>query len=481
MKTLLLNPPSFENFDGGAGARYPATREVTAFWYPTWLAYPAGLIKESRLFDAPAQGIKPDSMAGIAGDFDFIVIFTSTPGFGNDVRFAEMLKEHKPAARIAFVGPHVTVLPEESLKAAPAIDFVARREFDHAIADFARGKRLEEIEGISFRKNGRIIHNPDRPLVEDLDSLPFVVEIFKRDLDYERYSIPFLLHPYVSFYTSRGCPARCTFCLWPQTMSGHRWRTRSIGNVVAEVKRTLELFPRAREIFFDDDTFTWNKDRVLDICRNVKPLKFTWSCNARVNTDIETIREMKKSGCRLLVVGFESGDPQVLKNIRKGATVEQALAFMKNCKSTGIEVHGDFQIGHPGDTPETIERTIRFAMKLDPNTIQVSVSHPYPGTHFFNYLNDNGYIISDVMTDGHGHQLPNIKYPGLSPEEIVRSVADFYGRFYFRPRIILRIVKKAFFIRNERKRLYNEAREFLRFRARSRDFLNTVKQKNQLL
>jgi len=478
MKTLLLNPPSFENFDGGAGARYPATREVTTFWYPTWLAYPAGLIRESRLVDAPAHGLSPETTVRIAGDFDFIVIFTSTPGFGNDLRFAQMLKEHRPAARIAFVGPHVTVLPEESLNASEAIDFVARREFDYAIAEFAGGKRLEEIEGISYRKNGRIIHNPERPLVEDLDSLPFVVEIFKRDLEYERYTIPFLRHPYVSFYTSRGCPARCTFCLWPQTMSGHRWRTRSTGNVIDEVRRTVELFPLAREIFFDDDTFTWNKGRVLEICRKLKSLKVAWSCNSRVNTDLETIRLMKEAGCRLLVVGFESGDPHVLKNIKKGATVEQSLAFMKDCRKAGMEVHGDFQIGHPGESPETIEKTIRFAMQLDPNTIQVSVSHPYPGTEFFNYLQDNGYIVSNVMTDSGGYQLPNIKYPGLTPEEIVRSVADFYGRFYFRPRIILRIVKKALFIRNERKRLYNEAREFFKFRARNREYLKTLKLKN---
>lgn len=478
MKTLLLNPPSFANFDGGAGARYPARREVTTFWYPTWLAYPAGLIRESRLLDAPAHGLDPEQTARIAGDFDFVVIFTSTPGFGNDARFAEMLKEQRPGVVIAFVGPHVTVLPEESLKACRAIDFVARREFDYTVAEFARGKALDEIDGISYRKNGRVVHNPDRPLVEDLDGLPFVVEIFQRDLDYERYSIPFLRHPYISFYTSRGCPARCTFCLWPQTMSGHRWRTRTVGNVMAEVNRTLELFPRVREIFFDDDTFTWNRDRVMDICRRLKPLKVTWACNARVNTDLETIRAMKNSGCRLLVVGFESGDPHILKNIKKGATVEQARAFMKNCKSAGIEVHGDFQIGHPGDTPETIERTIRFAMELDPNTIQVSVSHPYPGTEFFKYLQENGYIVSDVMTDGSGRQLPNIKYPELSPEQIVSSVTDFYGRYYFRPRIILRIVKKALFIRNERMRLYNQGREFLKFRASSREFLNKAKQNN---
>ena len=475
MKTLLLNPPSFEKFDGGAGSRYPARREIHSFWYPTWLGYPAGLIRDSRLLDAPSHGVKPEETVRIARDYDFVVIFTSTAGFQSDVHLAENMKDSKPSIKISFVGPHVTVLPEESLKASSAIDFVVRKEFDFAVAEFAWGKKLEEIIGISFREKGRIFHNPDRPLIEDLDSLPFVVEIFKRDLDITKYNIPFLHHPYISFYTSRGCPALCTFCLWPQTMCSHRWRTRSSDNVVAEVKRALELFPEARELFFDDDTFTWQQSRVLELCKKLKPLKFTWSCNSRVTTDFETLRAMKEAGCRLLVVGFESGDPTILENIKKGATIEQAVAFMKNCKRLGLTVHGDFQIGHPGETRETIKRTIRFAMKLDPETIQVSMSHPYPGTEFYQYLQDRGYFISAKMTDEQGHQLPNFQYPGLSKEEILKAVEDLYARYYFRPRIIFRIVRRALFDGNERQRLYQEGKEFLRLRAKRKVFIYSCK------
>jgi hopanoid biosynthesis associated radical SAM protein HpnJ len=473
MKTLLLNPPSFEKFDGGAGSRYQATREITSFWYPVWLAYPAGLINGSRLLDAPAHAVTPDETIRIARGYDFVVLFTSTPGFKSDIRLAEMMKEAKPQIKIAFVGPHVSVQTEESLNASPAIDFVARREFDYSVAEFAWGKKIEEIEGISFRKNGRIVHNPDRPAIEDLDALPFVVEIFKRDLDFKKYNIPYLLYPYVSYYTSRGCPAHCTFCLWPQTMSGHRWRTRSSDNVVAEVKRALTLFPEAREIFFDDDTFTWNKSRVLELCERLKPLKFTWSCNSRVTTDYETLKAMKEAGCRLFVVGFESGDPTILRNIKKGATIEQALAFVKNCKRVGITVHGDFQIGHPGETRETIERTIQFAMELDPQTMQVSMSVPYPGTEFYRYLQEHGYLSAVDMTDELGHQLPNLQYPGLSREEIVEAVENFYARYYFRPRIIFRIVRRAVFDGCERKRLYKEAREFFQLRAKRKKFVHS--------
>jgi hopanoid biosynthesis associated radical SAM protein HpnJ len=471
MKTLLLNPPSFEKFDAGASSRYQARREITSFWYPVWLAYPAGLIRESRLLDAPSHGVSPEETVAISREYEFIVFYTSTPGFKSDLRLAEMMKAHRPEVKIAFVGPHVTVRTEESLRASEAIAFIARKEFDYSVSEFARGKRLEQIEGISFRKDGKVVHNPERPPIENLDALPFAVEVYKRDLDITRYNIPYLHHPYVSFYTSRGCPAQCTFCLWPQTISGHRWRTRSSDNVAAEVKRALELFPESKEIFFDDDTFTWQKARVLELCERLKALRFTWSCNARVDAEYETLKAMKEAGCRLLIVGFESGDPAVLKNIRKGATVEQAFSFMKNCKSLGLLVHGDFQIGHPGETRETIERTVRLAMELDPETIQVSISHPYPGTQFYDFLEKHGYLTAAEMTDELGHQLPNIRYPGLGREEIVQAVDDFYARYYFRPRVAFRIVRRALFDGRERKRLYREAKEFFQLRARRKRFV----------
>ena len=271
MKTLLLNPPSFEMFDGGAGSRYPATREILSFWYPVWLAYPAGMIKDSRLLDAPSHGIHPEETIAISKDYEFLALFTTTPGFKNDVRLARLIKEANPAIKIAFVGPHVTIQSEQSLKACSAIDFVVRREFDYPLTEYASGKKLEDIAGISYRKNGQIIHNQDRPSIEDLDALPFAVDVYKRDLDMTRYDIPFLKHPYVSFYTSRGCPALFTFCLWPQTMSGHPWRTRSIPNVVDEVRRCLEYFPQAKEIFFDDDTLPWAKDRPIELSKALKP------------------------------------------------------------------------------------------------------------------------------------------------------------------------------------------------------------------
>ncbi|HFB98725.1 MAG TPA: radical SAM protein, partial [Bryobacterales bacterium] len=324
MRTLLLNPPSFEKFDGGASSRWPATREIESYWYPVWLCYPAGMLPDSKVVDAPPHGLTVEDVAAMAGDFELLVLFTSTPGYDVDVRIAGMMKDANPKLKVCFVGPPVTVEPERCLRESLAIDFVIRREFDYQIVDYANGKPLEEIPGASFRKNGQIVHNPEAPPIEDLDALPWVTKVYKRDLDFRRYNVPFLLHPFVAFYSSRGCPAQCTFCLWPQTHSGHRWRLRSAADVAAEAKWAWENFEGLREIFFDDDTFNYNKRRTLEICEHLGPLGITWSCTSRVTTDYETLKAMKGAGCRLMIVGYESGDPQILKNIKKGATVDMA-------------------------------------------------------------------------------------------------------------------------------------------------------------
>jgi len=466
LKTLFLNPPSFENFDGGAGSRWPATREIESYWYPVWLAYPTGMLEGARLLDAPPHHVSGEETINIAKDYEFLVLFTSTPGFPGDIRLAQAIKNANPRIKIAFVGPHVSVLPEKSLNECAAIDFVCRKEFDYAVTDYAKGKPLEEIAGVSYRKDGKVIHNPDAPQIQDLDSLPHVTEVYKRDLDVTRYNVPFLLHPYVSLYTTRGCPAQCTFCLWPQTLSGHPWRKRSSDDVAAEMAKAKQLWPDVKEFFFDDDTFNIQKARTIELCAKLKPLGLTWSCTSRVTTDFETLKAMKEAGCRLLIVGYESGDPQILKNIKKGATVERARQFTKDCHKLGLVIHGDFILGLPGETRETINNTIAFAKELDVETIQVSVAQASPGTALYDYAVKNGFMVStSKMVDEGGHQLAHIQYPGLPADVILSEVHRFYDEYYFRPKAAFRILRKAAFNGDERRRLYKEAKTFLKLRS----------------
>ena len=466
LRTLFLNPPSFENFDGGAGSRWPATREIESFWYPVWLAYPAGMLEGSRLLDAPSHHVSGEQTIEIAKQYEFLVLFTSTPGFPGDILLANAVKAVNPKIKIAFVGPHVTVLPEKSLRDCPAIDFICRKEFDYAVTDYAKGKPLEEIAGASFLKDGKIVHNPDAPQVQNLDDLPHVTEIYKRDLDVTNYNVPFLLHPYVALYTTRGCPAQCTFCLWPQTLSGHPWRKRSTDDVAREMANASKFWPNVKEFFFDDDTFNIQGARTIELCEKLKPLNLTWSCTSRVTTNYETLKAMKEAGCRLLIVGYESGDPQILKNIKKGATVERAREFTRDCHKLGLVIHGDFILGLPGETHRTINNTIAVAKELDVETIQVSVAHAYPGTELYDYVVQNGFMVSNgTMVDKGGHQLAHIQYPGLSTDEVLTAAHRFYDEYYFRPKTVFRILKKAAFDGHERKRLYKDAKSFLKLRS----------------
>src|SRR6266550_6935278 len=466
LKTLFLNPPSFENFDGGAGSRWPATREIESYWYPVWLAYPAGMLEGSRLLDAPPHHVSAEETLKIIKDYEFVVLFTSTPGFPGDIRLAEAMKDANPQLKVAFVGPHVSVLPERSLRECPAIDFVARKEFDYSVVEFAQGKPPAGIAGISYRKNGSVVHNPDRPQITDLDALPDVTDVYFKDLDPRRYTVPFLKYPFVALYTTRGCPAQCTFCLWPQALSGHPWRKRSTDKVAAEMAKAKEYWPWVKEFFFDDDTFNIQKARTIELCQKLKPLKLTWSCTSRVTTDYETLKSMRDAGCRLLIVGYESGDAQILKNIKKGATLERARQFTKDAHKLGLVIHGDFILGLPGESRETIKNTMAFAKELDVETIQVSVAHAYPGTELYDFATKNNFIVKgNQMVDAGGHQMVQVEYPGLPAAEVMEMVHKFYDEYYFRPKAAYRILRKAVFNNSERKRLYKEARAFLKLRA----------------
>jgi hopanoid biosynthesis associated radical SAM protein HpnJ len=467
LKTLFLNPPSFEKFDGGASSRWPATREIESYWYPVWLTYPAGMLEGSRLVDAPPHHISWWEVIALLKDYEFLVLFTSTVGWDGDQGMAELIKETYPTIKIAFVGPPVTTSPDKALNECAAIDFICRREFDLSIVEFANGKPLNEIMGISYKDStGVMQHNPDRAQLspEQLDEMPWATEIYHRDLDVTKYSVPFLLHPFISLYTTRGCPAQCTFCLWPQTLSGHAWRKRSTDDVVAEMKQAKELFPHVKEFFFDDDTFNIQAIRTIELCEKLKPLGLTWSCNSRVTTDYETLKAMKEAGCRLLIVGFESGDPQILKNIKKGATVERARNFVKNCKALGLVIHGDFILGLPGETKGSIRNTIKFAKELDCETIQVSIAHAFPGTELFDFVEKNGFITNKKMEDGDGHQMAHIEYPGLPTDYVMEMVHKFYDEYYFRPKAAFRIIWKAI-VNRDLSRLYTEARSFMQLRA----------------
>ncbi len=474
MRTLFLHPPSVEGFDGGAGSRYQVRREIRSFWYPTWLAQPAALVPGSKLVDAQPARLTLADVLPLAREYDLAVLHTSSPSFPGDVRVAEALKRENPALRIGFVGAKVAVEPEPSLQASEAIDFVAREEFDFTIAEIAEGRALGTIDGVSFRDaNGRITHTPDRAILEDMDRLPFVTEVYKRDLRVENYFSGYLKHPYVSFYTGRGCRSKCTFCLWPQTVGGHRYRTRSAEHVLEEVALIPKYFPQAQELFFDDDTFTDNAPRAETIARGIGKLGITWSCNAKANVSYETLKVLRENGLRLVVVGYESGNDQILINIKKGVRLDIARRFTRDCHALGIKIHGTFILGLPGETRETIQQTIEFAKEMNPHTIQVSIASPYPGTYMYKQAMDNGWMESDggaaALINDRGVQMSALSYPHLNRTEIFDSVETFYKRFYFRAGKIAEITSEMVRSPQMMKRRLLEGVDFARFLSRRRE------------
>jgi len=466
LKTVFLHPPSFDGFDGGAGARYQAKREVRSFWFPTWLAQPAALVPDSVLIDAPTDGLTLADVMPRAKDADLVIMHTSSPSFASDARVAEQLKAANPRMLIGLVGAKVAVDPDGSLASAPAVDFVCREEFDYTCLEVSQGKPFGEIAGLCYRAaDGKVIHTPARAPIEDMDALPWVAPVYKRNLKIENYFIGYLKHPYVSFYTGRGCKSRCTFCLWPQTVGGHRYRVRSPANVIGEVAWIQKNMPQVREIFFDDDTFTDLLPRAEEIARGLGKLGVTWSCNAKANVPYDTLKIMRDNGLRLLLVGYESGNQKILHNIKKGMRVDVAKRFAKDCRELGIVTHGTFILGLPGETKETIEETIRFAIEINPHTIQISLAAPYPGTFLYKQALENHWLVdenAELLTE-RGTQLASLNYPHLSHTEIFKSVDDFYKRFYFRAPKIAAIAGEMVRSPETLRRRLREGVEFFRF------------------
>ena len=477
-KTLFLQGPSFDGYDGGAGARYQMKREVKSFWYPTWIAQPAAMVPGSKLIDAPAHDLSWDDIAHEFDDRELVILHTSTPSFRQDVQTAELIKARNPACMVGFVGAKVMIEDEKSLKASDAIDFVCREEYDFTCVELAEGKPLAEIDGITWRAaDGAIVRNKDRAQIKDMDVLPMVSPIYRRDLDLTKYFGGYQRHPYVSFYTGRGCKSRCTFCLWPQTISGHRYRHRSVPKVIEEVKYVLKEMPEIKEIFFDDDTLADAHDFVVELSGELAKLGFgkpgfpvTWGCNAKANVPQPVLKAMKQGGCRVLLVGYESGNQQILHNIKKGLRTDVARKFTKDAHALGLTIHGTFILGLPGETLETIEETIRYAIELNPHTIQVSLAAPYPGTFLYKQATENGWFDGSdhLLTDG-GNQIAQLSYPHLSSAVIFDKVEEFYKRYYFRPRKIAAIMGEMVRDWDMMKRRLREGVEFFDFLRRRKE------------
>lgn len=452
MKILFLNPP-FKDGRFSRASRSPAITKSGTLYYPIWLAYAAGLLEkesfEVKLVDAPAAGLSKNDSLKIAVGFnpDLVVIDTSTPSIYSDIEMGALIKDAVKDAFIILVGTHPSALPGETLDLSRAIDAVAIGEYDYTIRDLARilnnGKDLKSIAGISYRDGDSIIHNGRRPLVEDLDGLPFVSSVYKRHLDVRDYFFAASYYPFVMILTGRGCPFGCSFCLYPQVFHSRKCRFRSPDNVADEFEYIKTELPHVKEIGIEDDTFTVDKERTMRICEALirRKVRIPWYAAARADLDFETMVIMKKAGCRLLIVGYESGSQEILDNIHKGIKLEAMARFNEDAKKAGLLVHGCFIVGGPGERSDTVFETINFAKGLQCDTVQFFPLMVYPGTEAYEWAMEKGYVkaedFSDWATDEGLHNTV-LNTDNLSGEDLIHFCNYARRQFYLRPSYISR-------------------------------------------
>jgi radical SAM superfamily enzyme YgiQ (UPF0313 family) len=475
----MLNPPYFPKFS--RPQRSPGVTKSGTLYYPMFLAYATGVLEREGfpvdLIDCPAEEITLNGLLNRGKESypQLIVMDTSTPSIQNDMDVCKALKQALPGVVTVMVGTHVSALGAETLQACPELDIYCHDEYDFTVLDIARwvegGKNpadLEKIQGIGYRKDGQPVQTPVRPLFNNLDSLPFVSEVYKKHLHIEKYFNPNALPPMVTILSSRGCPYQCIWCIYPQTVNGRKVRNRSIENVVEEMAYIEKTFPQAKSIFFEDDTLTANKKRCKEMADLImeKGIKISWSANARADVDYETLLEMKRAHCRMVCVGFESGNQEVLNNMKKGITLEKAKQFMKDARKAGILVHGCFMAGNPGETPQTLQETLNYALELKPDTAQFYPVMVYPGTEAYEWYRSRGYLnvkhYSDWLT-AEGLHNTVISLPGLPARDLVEWCDNARRTFYLRPGYIFSKLKQAITHPREIGRLARASKTFVKY------------------
>lgn len=449
MKVFFINPPFKAEFGKfSRESRSPCITKSGALYYPLWLIYAAALVEKNgfdiEFLDAPATPLdEKHSLEVISQKCDGVKLFvldTSTPSIYSDINFGAKLKDMCPEAFVLLVGTHPSAVPEETLSINNKIDAVARHEFDYTVLNLAKCLRdhgeLSFVHGLSYINNGECIHNPDTRFIDNLDEIPFAAEFIKKHLNYRDYFFAASAYPEIQIFTGRGCPARCSFCVYPQTMHGHRYRLRSAQNIIAELKFIAKEFHDVKEIVIEDDTFTSNKSRVIEICNLIIQeglhKRFRWLCNARVNLDLETMKLMRAAGCRLIIPGIESTSQQILNNIHKGTNVSEIKAYIANAKIAGLLVHACYMVGNEGETRETMMSTLRDALTFKTDTAQFFPLLPYPGTEAFKWAKANGYINGkyDEYCKEDGTLNCVLNLPELSSQDLV-DFCDFARKKYY--------------------------------------------------
>jgi len=459
VKILLANPPCkisidsmWERYFVRAGSRWPystikkKTESPFNLPFPFFLAYAAALLSQ--------DGFKVESIDGVALDCsideflkrickvmpDLIVLETATPTFDYDLLLVKKIKKGIPEAKILVVGPHASFFAKELLQSYPEVDYAIRGEYEIALQQFCRqfraGKNLADILGLVYRSGGEVIVNEYAPLIDPLDKLPYPAWDFFPTRSSPNMTIYWdalcQYKPSVQMHSSRGCPYRCYFCLWNQVMYRcGKYRTFSPSRVVNEMSKVISKFG-AKEIYFDDDDFTVSRKHVQGICAEIKRrnLNVRWSCmGSPSHLNEQMIRDMATAGCVGIKVGVESGNNKILRTLGKPVDLNYTKKVVEWCVKYGIKVHATFTFGLLGETKESMEETLDYACRLDTDSVQFSVTVPFPGTKFYEELEKRNQLNVTNWLDFDGNYKCVLNYEHLSVRQLTKFQSRAYGKW----------------------------------------------------
>lgn len=441
MRILLLSPPYLPEYMRNARCDFVSLSATQ--WYPILLGYCGAYLEgqghEVKLVDAPAHYLDHEATRQLVREYrpDLLVLYTGFKSEENDLQFADPLVEELHCEAV-IVGPYASIDPEKTLSRTRVLDKVVVGEFEHPVGELADGTKPAEIRNLVYKAGKTIVRNPVRPYLTgaELDALPFVSRFLTNQVDMYRYKTPSEPYPFMDIMTGRGCRwGLCTYCLWVHTyIKGMTYNVRSIGNVIEELRFITQEMPQIRSVMIQDDTFT--EERAHEFCeaKLAANLKIPWSCYARANMSYDVLTLMKRAGCRNLHVGYESADPQILRRIKKGLSVDRMTRFTEAAKRAGLRIHGDFAFGFPGETLAGAYKTIEWACRLNPDTAQFQLMIPFPGTPYYAEMRTNGWLDAAGQPD----------MPQFTNEQIRVIAKKAYRTFYLSPQYFWKVCRHPY-------------------------------------
>lgn len=441
MNIVLVNLPWVRENRYGvrAGSRWPFTlpfKQGKKLYlpFPFFLAYTTSLLKsggsEALLIDAVAEGIDEAEFIKRVKERapDVVIAESSTPSFFNDCQILARLKCSLPRTKIVLCGTHVSALPSQVLEANAFIDYIAIGEYEHTIFELieqlTKKEDVSSVVGLAYRRDGTIQFTPPRPNIKTLDCLPWPE---RETLPLYNYNDGFcnLPQPNVQMLTSRGCPSRCSFCLWPQVIyRDHTYRKRTPQLVVVEMQWLLQKY-QFKAVYFDDDTFTIDRGHVRALCEEMtlRNIHIPWACMGRPDHMDERILEvMVSAGLYAIKYGVESANQDILNRCRKNMSIAKTKEVISFTQRLGVKTHLTFCLGLPGETKETIQQSVDFITEMAPDSVQFSLATPFPGTELFNCLQAAGHLASQQWYDYDGNCKAVASTGSLSTEELEREL-----------------------------------------------------------